>query len=384
MILTKVPNYFLSIIIAGTFLFNPVYSFFFILIVLIFYCTKFIFSKLGKPLILKEAFILGIFSIIFIIPYIINAYFFYDLNFVILFEKFSSSLEISNFNESLTIKNIAPSLRSVLFLLSLFNTSIINSELILYIVFILILPSFGLVFYKGFKGRCYKDFLIFVKVGFLLTIFVLLSPLFLNNIMFFEKYYIRVLEAFIPFLIILFGIFCEYVIIESNKLWHYIKLKYRKIKYWSEKNEFNRKVLNIPFIMMILTLLPSFLAYNYSRTHIVTHYYYDDSIVDCVFYINNNIDEESNVAVYFYNDSSLHPSAIYYLLDNYNLFYYQFDTNLTLVNFWDFLNNNSITFFIINLNLYNQDFIDDFFSNSSFNKLIGSQKISDFSLYGVI
>ncbi|MFX1500694.1 MAG: hypothetical protein ACFFDH_06985 [Promethearchaeota archaeon] len=383
-ILTKVPNYFLSIIISGTFLFNPVYSFFFIIIVLIFYSTKFIFSKLGKPLILKEAFILGFFSIIFIIPYLVNVYFFYGLNLVSLFKKFSSLFEISNFNESLTIINILPNLGFVSFLLSLFNISITNGELNLYIVFILIIPSFGLVFYKGFKGRGYKDFLIFVKIGFLFTIFVLLSPLFLNKIMFFKEYYIRVLEAFIPYLIILFGIFCEYVIIESNKLWHYMKFKYRKIKDWSEKNEFNRKVLNIPFIIVILILLSSFLAYNYSRTHIVTHYYYDDSLVDCAFYINNNIDEGSNVAVYFYNDSSLHPSAIYYLLYNYNLFYYQFDTNLTLVDFWDFLNNNSIAFFIINLNLYNQDFMNDVNSNNSINKLIGGQKTTDFSLYVVI
>ncbi len=126
------------------------------------------------------------------------------------------------------------------------------------------------------------------------------------------------------------------------------------------------------------------LAYNYVRINIRSRYYYDDSLVDCVFFVNENIEPESNIAVYEINERSQHSGAIYYLLSKYNLEYYQFIRNTSFNDFWDFLQMNSINNLIINLSSFDQDFIDDFSSNSTFNILVGESTSSDFTLYEIL
>ncbi len=271
-----------------------------------------------------------------------------------------------------------------MFLLNLFNIELYEIQFLLYIGFIFLLPiwSFFLKFKTQDDRR--KDFIIFLKIGFILTILILLTPFFFSTIRFFKIYFIRIFEAFIPFMILLSGFFFEQVLSKSEKLWYNTKLKFRKVKSWTEKNKFNKNVLNLPSLSIILMLVFSLFAYNYSRIHTVTNYYYDDSLVKCCFYINENIEENTDIAVYDLNESSIHSSAIYYLLYRYDLIYYRFNGNVTLNEFWAFLQANTIENLIINLSYYTQDFIDDFSSNSSFNTLVGGLTNGEFSLYQIL
>ena len=127
-----------------------------------------------------------------------------------------------------------------------------------------------------------------------------------------------------------------------------------------------------------------FLAYNYTRINIRSRYYYDDSLVECVFFVNENIEPESNIAVYEIYSLSQHAGAIYYLLYKYNLEYYQFMGNTSFNDFWDFLQMNSINNLIINLSSFDLDFFDDFSSNSSIYKLGGGSLNGVITLYEIL
>ena len=383
-LLTEIPNYFLCFIIPTTFLFNPVYAFYFILALSIFYIIKLINLNRNRILIYKEIITITSLSAILVIPYIMSAFFFYGKDLINLIDSFSRFFEIENFNHTNTIIEIPSNFQSKLFLLNLFNIELYEIQFLLYIGFIFLLPIWSFFLKIKTQDDRRKDFIIFLKVGFILTIFILLTIFFFSTIRFFKIYFIRILEAFIPFLILLSGFFFEQVLSKSEKLWYNTKLKFRKVKSWTEKNKFNKNILNLPSLSIILMLVFSLFAYNYSRIHTVTHYYYDDSLVKCCFYINENIEENTDIAVYDLNESSIHSSAIYYLLYRYDLIYYRFNGNVTLNEFWVFLQANTIANLIINLSYYTQDFIDDFSSNSSFNTLVGGLTNGEFSLYQIL
>ncbi|MFX1311083.1 MAG: hypothetical protein ACFFHD_00510 [Promethearchaeota archaeon] len=383
-LLTETPNYFLCFIIPAIFLFNPVYDFYFILALTIFYIIKLINLNRNRILIYKEIIAISSLSIILVSPYVISAFFFYGKDLISLIDSFSRFFEIKNFSQSNTIIEIPSNFQLKLFLLNLFYIELYEIQFLLYIGFIFLLPIWSFFLKVETQDDRRKDFIIFLKVGFILTIFILLTPFFFSTIRFFKNYFIRILEAFIPFLILLSGLFFEQVLSKAEKLWGNTKLKFKKVKKWAEKNKFNKNILNLPLLLIILMLVLSLFAYDYSRIHTGTRYYYDDSLVKCCFYINENIEENTNIAVYDFNESSIHSSAIYYLLYRYDLIYYRFNGNVTLNDFWAFLQANTIEILIINLLYYTQDFIDDFSSNSSFNTLVGGLTNGEFSLYQIL
>ncbi|MBA7708270.1 hypothetical protein ES703_117163 [subsurface metagenome] len=213
---------------------------------------------------------------------------------------------------------------------------------------------------------------------------VLLSPFLLFSIRFFRVYFIRILEVSVPFLVLLLGLTFEWGLSVSGKLWEKIKLNHINLKKKVEKTEFNKRVLSLPFFLIIFMFISNLLAYNYTSINIRSRYYYDDSLVDCVFFINENIEPESNIAVYEIYSLSRHAGAIYYLLYKYNLEYYQFIGNTSFNDFWDFLQMNSINNLIINLSSFDQDFIDDFSSNSTFYKLGGGSLSGVITLYEIL
>lgn len=383
-LLTKTPNYLLCFIIPTTFLINPVYAFYFILALSIFYIIKLISLNRNRMIIYKEIMLITSLTIILLIPYVISAFLFYGKNPINLIENFYRFFEIENFNQSSTLIETPSNSQSRMFLLNLFNFISFDIQFLLYIGFIFLIPILSLFLKVKTQEDKHKDFTIFLKVGFALTILILPSPFLFSTIRFFEMFYIRILEAFIPFLILLSGIFFEHVLSKSEKLWYNTKLKFTKVKNWAEKNKFNKNVLNLPFLVIIVMLISSFFTYNYARDNFGARYYYDDSLVECTFYINENIEKGSRIAVYDFNEPCRLSSAIYFLLYDYDLTFYQFNSNASLSEFWDFLQTNTIENLIINLSYYDQDFIDDLSSNSSFNLLLGGLTNGEFSLYQIL
>jgi len=215
----------------------------------------------------------------------------------------------------------------------LFNFVFYDIQFFLYIGFIFVVPALSLFLKTKNQEGNRRNILKFLKVGYVIMILVLLSPFLIFSIRFFEIFFIRILEALIPVLILLSGFSFEWLIAASGKLWEKIKLKYKNLKEKVEKTEFNKKVLNLPFFLIISVFISCLLAYNYTRINISSRYYYDDSLVECVFFVNENIDPESNIAVYEFYSLSRHAGAIYYLLYKYNLEYYQFIGNTSFNDF---------------------------------------------------
>ena len=396
-LLTATPNYLLAFIIPATFLLNPVYAFYFIVVLIIFYIIKIIISKQNKILIYKEFMIITSLSIIFFIPYIISVFVFYGKDLIGLLFSFSHFFEISFFDQSITMINVPLNYQSKLFLLNLSNYALYSIQYLVYAGFIF-LPCFGFLLniieiYKKdnrfkirrnkYKEDIHREFIIFLKVGFVIIIFVLLAPSFLSAIRFVSIYHVRILEGFIPFLILPSAFAYEWILTKSSKLWDIIKLKYKKLKNRVEKTEFNKRILNLSSFVITSMLISSSFTYIYTNNNLEPSYYYDDSLVDCIFHINNNIEKESNIAVYDFNEPSFHSSAIYYLLYNFNLTFYQPLSNTTLNEFWDFLQSRKIDFLIINLSYFNQTFIDDFYNSSSFKLTVGNNSRA-FSLYMIL
>ncbi|TKJ20192.1 MAG: hypothetical protein CEE43_13440 [Promethearchaeota archaeon Loki_b32] len=383
-LLTETPNYLLCFIISATFLINPVYSLYFVIILAFYYIIKIKISNRNRILIIKESLLIMLLSIFFVVPYILSVSFFYSKDLIDLFRTFSGLFEIQNYNQLDTLVNAPLNSRPNKFLLSLSNFIFYDIQFILYFGFIILGPGLGLFYKKRKLEGNSRKIINFLKVGYVIMILVLLSPFFLFSISFFRVYFIRILEVSVPFLILLLGLTFEWGLSVFGRVWEKIKLNHINLKKKVEKTEFNKRVLSLPFFLIIFMFTSNLLAYNYTSINIRSRYYYDDSLVECVFFINRNIEPESNIAVYEIYSLSQHAGAIYYLLYKYNLEYYQFIGNTSFNDFWDFLQMNSINNLIINLSSFDQDFIDDFSSNSTFNILVGESTSSDFTLYEIL
>lgn len=370
----RIPKYMLGFTIPIMYLFNPIYFFHFTLLVTGFYFIKFIQERKNKKKVkslIKELLLICLISLIILVPYFLNTVLVYNGTIPSLFKGFKNNLHFQNFfidpNKFLLF---LPSFNIIsLFLIK--NINYISIELF-YNLFYTITPIFGLIYL--FKHRIKKqqaDLFIILLIGFII--------IFLFNFLFFnifqstlKIYYIfeRVVEAFIPLLIILMTVFFQSLIKDFQK----IQIKFK---------EFNNIKINKIFHSKQLIIIPIFLCsstiYLNALNNTRTDYYYDNSIISCVFYLNHNINNEKRIAVQNFNNSN----SPYDLLIDYNLFYYSIDYNLSFSEFWTFLNIHQINYIIINLSIYNIAFINSFQSNNSFTNLVGSLNIEKFQLYNL-
>jgi hypothetical protein len=185
-------------------------------------------------------------------------------------------------------------------------------------------------------------------------------------------YYIfkRILEAFIPILIILITNLFQIIEKFTVKIQKFNKLIKKKIDKF-----FRTKILK--FLSIFLLISP---IYLYALKNTPAHYIYDDSITQCIFYLKIENIENSRIAVHNYKNSH----SPYDLLIEHEVFYYSTDFNLNFSDFWAFLEVQNIDYLIINLSIYNQIFINSFQSNCSFIKLVGNSNIRTFSLFNII
>jgi len=383
-IITETPNYLLGFTVPAIFLMNPVYGFYFALPLIIFYITIIIIYRREAFSNFKEIIVIMLLSVVFVIPYLISYIYFQNQNLINLIKSFAKYFNINIFNQSDAIINTSSNSLSTSPLLILFNSLSDFTFLyiildVFYIVFVVILPIFSLFLKDKNRRKVNKYFSIFLKIG-LIAYPIAFTPQIFERIRFLDIFYFRVLEALLPCFILLAGLFIERILTESSKLWQRIKGRSDKIKNWAGKDKFYNKILNLPSIMVILILGSSFFTYNYARENFNYHYHYDDSVIDCIFYINYNIERESNIAVNIFDQHHYTP---YLLLYNYNLSKYQFNYNLTLAELNTFTNTNAIEYLIISPSSYNSNFTYNFYNSPSFKILAGGNNTGDFALYEI-
>ena len=141
------------------------------------------------------------------------------------------------------------------------------------------------------------------------------------------------------------------------------------------------KYLNIPMISSIFFGLLLLFSNFYTIVNLEVDYRYEDSIIDCIFYIQENVPSNSNIGINKFGETdffqSHSPEA---LLFNYNLRYFSSESNLTFNEFTNFTILNAISLFVIKLSDYDVGFNEDF-QNATYTKLAGGINGKMFQLY---
>jgi len=367
--LTDIPNYFLGFIIPAIFLFNPVYLFFFILTLIIFYSYKIITTQKDKLVIFREVIKIGIISLMSLSIYGLSVILIYDGNLISVIYFFFQYTKIESLFISFTPINIE-------------GINIFNLILgVFYFITFLILPIMGIFIETGTrKDNSKKDFYLFIRISVLLTcLIIFIFPIFIKTA-FFETYGSRILEVFLPCFILLSGISLKRLKFFSDNLWQKIKLSNCKIQSWAKKDNFFSKNLNLPSLMIFSIILLSILNHIYVRENLNPNYRYDDSLITCIFYIEYNIGTGSNIGVNAFRE--MHSPIG--LLFNYNLYNYSDDFNMTSSKFTNFTQTSNLEYFIMNLSNYNADFTTHIGNSSLYERLAGGTDNSEFYLYRIL
>jgi len=237
-ILTETPNYLLGFIIPATLLFNPVYTLFFILVLIIFYILKIIINFRNFFSVLKEIIGITILLIVFLIPYLINIYLLFDYD---LFELIKSFYWLFKYDSSLQINKLIIITRNYILQSLISNSSnLITTDISYYIIelmhhiflfiFLILFSVFGLFIKSKNKSENFKEFIIFLKIGLIITLFIaFILQLFERNFFFYVFNY-RIIEAFYPCIIFLSGLFLEWVLTILDKIWQNRKFNYNNFK----------------------------------------------------------------------------------------------------------------------------------------------------------
>jgi hypothetical protein len=368
-LLKDVPNYFFGFIIPAIVLINPAYSFFFILALIIFYSYKIVTSKKDILLIIREISKITLISLIFLSIYGFSVILIYEGNLISIFNSFLQQLKIESISISLTPIEFEG--------INLFNL-LLGA---FYLITFLLLPIVGIFLKTGTRNdNSKKDFYLFIKLGVVLTfIIVFILPHFIKT-GFFVTYYTRILEAFLPCIILLSGISLKRLKLISDDLWQKIKISNIKIRNWNKNHDSFSKILNLPSLMIFSIILLSILNHIYVRENLNPNYRYDDTLMTCIFYIEDNIGASSNIGVNAFHETHS-PIG---LLFNYNLFNFSGDFNLTISEFTNFTQTNGLEYFVIKLSNYNEAFISDFYNLTLYDKLVGGTNNLEHFLYRIL
>lgn len=103
-------------------------------------------------------------------------------------------------------------------------------------------------------------------------------------------------------------------------------------------------------------------------------------MMDCVFYINQNYESNAIIGVYEINDTH----TVYDLLQNFQLVYYNQLDNWTSEAFTNFTQDKNLDVLIINLDFFDQTFIEEFYTISYFIKVAGGTNIIEYELFEIL
>ncbi|MHA1285751.1 MAG: hypothetical protein ACTSQP_24885, partial [Promethearchaeota archaeon] len=205
-------------------------------------------------------------------------------------------------------------------------------------------------------------------------------PIFLSN-SFYDIFHERSLECLIPFLIICLGFALQWINHKLAGFWRQLRKKYSISQNLLDKRGiFLKKILHFRTFFLIIIILGSFAIYLHARDNFTYRYHYDDSIIDCVFYLKNNINSGENITSQSYN----HQYNPYNFLYNFNLINYDLNKNWTFPLFVGFVENNSIGYVIIKLSNFGNNFTTEFRNSVLFSKIFGDPDPDKFQLFKVI
>ncbi|MHA1285359.1 MAG: hypothetical protein ACTSQP_22890, partial [Promethearchaeota archaeon] len=143
---------------------------------------------------------------------------------------------------------------------------------------------------------------------------------------------------------------------------------------------FLKKFLHVRTFFLIIIILGSFAIYLHARDNFTYRYHYDDSIIDCVFYLKNNVNHDENIT----GQIDYNPHKPYNLLFDYNIINYDLNINWTFLQFINFIKTYRIGYVIIKLSNFSNNFTNEFLNSTFFLRVAGGTEINKFQLYEVV
>ncbi len=371
-LITKSSNILLGFVISGSFLFNPVYAFFLILAIGTFYGVKFVKSVHLRKVIVKELFLIGLISSVPLIFYTLSLHLYYNSTPVSVMTYFLKLIDFKQGTQQIFTPEAVP-------IGWIFSINLL--ELIVYLIYLGIfhfLPIMSLFLKNDFDIVKKKDFNLFLKVVVLLTSIILITTPFLNLSIFFNIFFMRVIEVFNPFIIIAIGLILsrvhsKLIIIGTKIEAQLLRFNIRNLKKFFP--HLSKKSLSIGVMLSI-----SLLTYSYAYNNFVYIYLYDDSIMDCVFYVNQEYESNAIIGVHEINETH----KVWDLLQNFQLNYYNQLDNWTINEYITFIQDNNLDSFIIKLDFFDEEFIEEFYNSSSFIQVAGGRNVSDYQLFEIL
>ncbi|MHA1765418.1 MAG: hypothetical protein ACTSVK_04080 [Promethearchaeota archaeon] len=226
-IITDTPNWLIGFILPGIMLINPIYSIFAGLLIIIFHGLRLIVSSKEFFSTIKDFSGIMFLTFLFLIPYVLIFILLYGKgidvlinNFIWLFKnpernKLKLIIEFKNFfhiqilyQQQIDTKGLG--------LISYYSSEllfyIINMDFLFYIAFL------GLFIIKRGQDQITKDFIHFIKLGYILVSSIMYIHLFLEPSIFLEIFIIRMYEALFPCIIFLTVYFLKVVVEKIQKL----------------------------------------------------------------------------------------------------------------------------------------------------------------------
>lgn len=369
--LTNVPKFFMGFVVSGTFLLNPVYSIYFVMALILYYSIKLYNYQGKKKVVIKEFSSIFLVSIMGLIIYGLSAILIYHFDLIIFYNLFLSYFSI----QSITIPDVPIYIQDWNLLYNILE--------IPYLIVFFGFPILAITSkFKKSKNIMFRDFIYFIKgAGILTYLFIFILPLIIHS-RFFDIFYPRVLEIFLPCLIFLTIFSLETFESIISKLWLKLKFLQVKIRNWKNKNRFVNKYFKVPILSSIFFGILLILSNFYTHVNLKVDYRYEDSIMDCIFYIQDNISSNSNIGVNRFGETDFYlshsPAALLYI---YDLSYFPSEDHLSFSEFTNFIQMNEIHYFIIRLSSYNVSFNEDFL-NFSFTWLGGGTNAIKFQVFG--
>ena len=335
-LLKKCPFYILGFFISLIFLTNSFFALIFILIIsyLVFMNLltlkknkkKFFIDYIFKPLLLTS---------ILILPYVIHILIVKNIVISDLFSAYSEMfgfkiicvkyniININYFNilHPLILREILtyffPDNSFVLMFLDIERKAF--SYYIILTFIILFIPI------KRFFNSNFKEILNFGKISLVLVLsfyvgeilFSNISIIFTENLGWFKW---RALESLTGPIVILTLFLIEKIVKNGQRLTYYLKIKSKKYNLLL-RNTFLSKIIRIENIIVILLLISVFSSV-FVHKRIYLSYYFEKDQIDSIFYIKQNVPEDSKILVSDFNDG---PNCLYNLLSTYKVYKWDFE-----------------------------------------------------------
>ena len=331
---SKCPFYLTGFILAATFLLNSLLAVFYTLALLMFLFIKwisedqkltiFLTNFVGKTLVL---------SIILVVPYILHAFLVQNLSIVDYISLFSDIVGLSLLTTPETLTLDKPD--TILIQLRYILRDLFPGNYIIYdfldlerriLSYFLIFTLISLFFptKKFFNGKN-RDLINFAKISLIIIIifygidlfFSDYSNVFSINSAWFKS---RTVEAFAGPLIILTCFPLEKIIDKSKVITLYIENHYKVYRNLIKRNHFLKlfRIENIVIFMILISIFSTSIA----NRRIYYSYYFEKDQIDTIFYIKENIPEDSNILVADLGDKF---NFYYNLLSTYDYYIWDFE-----------------------------------------------------------